>query len=965
MTPLLSLIRPLNKPANARVDIRAGSAGEATAYSLNGGGWDRLIQTRPRITQTLMSPDLDGKWQLPTCEMTLSLQTLHQFRPWQDLYWTGAAIAVWSVQDLAWDRRVTEFTGIIESAKLDLETLNLALSCTADRTRIDRPLLTAEFTGGGGAAGDPGMRGTKKPAGFGYCENIEWVLFDATYNIGMLDGYANLSSVQLCMEGLNDLGASVGDFASYAALKAAIIAKTIPPGRWGTCIAEGMVGLGAPPAGKITFTATFGSTLPGAIIRRWLTTHAQVSGGDIDTGAFDSIDASIGYEQRCHFREQQQVSDLIEQMCRPLNCTPLILVNGLISITRNGPSAPVATLNRRGGSPRATDWKVTDPIDPIYQVAYRAARPGTVMDLGEVNFVDDIIDRGLYSNTETYRAGNLVWLGNGSSWLYTNATPTTGNAPPSTGTSNAYWTRLTPPQTAADFTYSTGQTIDSLRPQEAGANVTETRYSTGFYGEGALARQNAATWGAQVSGRPVELTDGRVSAGISSNGALQGGLQGFDGALVQMAELFQAIAGTNIAINPEFYGNSAAGWALYNNAGGTKVSFGLVADSSAPNSSGFFGRISYDGTGAPDSGTVTPGFGGAVQQIGDGGGQSRPGFYARNTKLLFKIIARIPVGRTLYYAGNAIGNEATLNYLTNMAGTGDWQRYVIQVVIGKTGTFSTTGFLYVNGGANIAFNWDIAKFDIIDSTAAQRVFMGRGLADEGGVARYAADLVTLIGYSAGFTGEGALARQNTAAYASQISGLPISLLPANLYSGNYIVATYAVYSDGTVMGTLKPAEAGANVTGTHYSIGFTGEGALARLNAVDWNTPGQILNKPTMSTGGRQSITYTSLPSNFIERVLDPGESVALSASVNLNSTGGSSLFRVEIAIAGGSYSTTVNSPSGTFAHGVGEPFTDSFDDSWTNGTGIRQAFRFRAGASSTTGLTTPNQQGQCFLRVG
>lgn len=39
-------------------------------------------------------------------------------------------------------------------------------------------------------------------------------------------------------------------------------------------------------------------------------------------------------------------------------------------------------------------------------------------------------------------------------------------------------------------------------------------------GQGTLATQNSATWGAQVSGRPAELTDGRVSAGLDASGDL-------------------------------------------------------------------------------------------------------------------------------------------------------------------------------------------------------------------------------------------------------------------------------------------------------------------------------------------------------------------------------------------------------------------------------------------------------------
>lgn len=869
MTPILALIRPLNKATGARVDIRAGSAAEATAYSLNNGGWERMFTTRPRITQALMSPDLDGKLQLPSLDTTITLRQMTQFGPYTDLYWTGAPITIWSVADLAWDRRKTEFFGLLDSAKLDLDTMQLSLSATGDRTRLDRPLLTAEFTGGGGALGDPGMRGTKKPAGFGVMENIEWVVFDATYNIGMLDGYGNLLSVQRCMEGLNDLGAPVANYANYAALKSAIVAGQVPKGRWATCIAEGMVGLGAPPAGRITFNATFGSTKPGAIIQRWLTVHAQNTVDQLDVASFNAIDAAIGYDQRAHFKDQQQVSDLIEQMCRPLNCTPIVLPNGLISVTRAGPSSPVATLNRRGGSPRATDWKVTDPIDPIYQVAYRAARPGVVMSYDEVNYVDDIIDRGLYSGTETYRAGHLVWLANGSSWLYINATPAAGHAPPTSGTADAWWQRLTPPNTAADFTYSTGQTLESLRPQEAGANVTEARQALGFQGEGALARLNTADWATRVANRPTELTDGRVSTALTSTGTLKGGLDGA-GQTVTMTDTFAALAGTNLAVNPELYNGSSTGWQIYNNAGGTKTAISVVADALAPNSSGYVLRVSYDGTGTPNT-NPTPGFGGAVQTITDGGGVSKPGFYARNTTLLFKVIAKVPVGRTINYAGNAIGTGASVAALTPMVGTGDWQTYIWRLKIGNAGTFSSTGYLYVTGGTNVAFTWDIAKFDQIDLTSAARVFMGRTMMDEQGIARFQTDLVTLLGNAMGFTGEGTLARKNNVG-ASDIVVPTLSAIVANLGtitsgfmqspSGNTQIDlsnARQLFNNGTVMLAMGVAFGSTNQFVLWFGPTQASYGACTEANAIFYlKTNGQAYFGGSLSAGTLTTKAQTS-----------------------------------------------------------------------------------------------------------
>src|SRR3546814_20179799 len=89
-------------------------------------------------------------------------------------------------------------------------------------TTLFRSLLTVEFTGGGGASGEAAMRGVLKPAGFGTMENIEPVWFDTTRWIGCIDGYGNTTAITKLMEGLDDRGAAVANYASYTALAAAI-----------------------------------------------------------------------------------------------------------------------------------------------------------------------------------------------------------------------------------------------------------------------------------------------------------------------------------------------------------------------------------------------------------------------------------------------------------------------------------------------------------------------------------------------------------------------------------------------------------------------------------------------------------------------------------------------------------------------------------------------------------------------
>src|SRR3546814_11926008 len=91
------------------------------------------------------------------------------------------------------------------------------------------------------------MRGVLKPAGFGTMENIEPVWFDTTRWIGCIDGYGNTTAIPKLMEGLDDRGAAVANYASYTALAAAIDTGVVAPGPWATCVAAGLGGPGAPP----------------------------------------------------------------------------------------------------------------------------------------------------------------------------------------------------------------------------------------------------------------------------------------------------------------------------------------------------------------------------------------------------------------------------------------------------------------------------------------------------------------------------------------------------------------------------------------------------------------------------------------------------------------------------------------------------------------------------------------------
>lgn len=478
MKPLLFHVRPMTLATGVRSDVRLGSVPSPVYAGLGGFQWEGAVSRRPRFMLDLMSPQLDGRVQTARGDFMVNLNHVQAVTDPQGMMWSGAPITVYDATSLDYANMPIEFTGIVANASLDIWTRQIILNLEVEKGKLDRPLLTLEFTGGGGLTGDADKRGTLMPAGFGFNENCEPLWFDATNNVGMLDGYGNLTTVHGLYEGGNDLGASFGNYATYALL----VAAPIPRGRWATCLAQGLVRLGAPPAGRISCDATFrgaagtGPNLPGGLIRRILETHAGIATAELDTASFSALDIAVPRLVHYWTKEQRQVQNLVEAISASCNATTLILLNGKIAVTRAFGGTNLATLNRMGTSTLpVTDWQIASAEEPLWRMRARTCRPGTVFSDDEILYEDDLEDKGAWSVTETYRQGHLVWLSDGSQWLYINATPTAGNAPPAApATSNAYWQRKRAPTTAADLVYGDGATLESLKPAIAGATKNRT-----------------------------------------------------------------------------------------------------------------------------------------------------------------------------------------------------------------------------------------------------------------------------------------------------------------------------------------------------------------------------------------------------------------------------------------------------------------------------------------------------------
>ncbi|MBX9814083.1 MAG: hypothetical protein K2X76_05220, partial [Sphingomonas sp.] len=518
MQSVFIAIRPFDRAANVRRNVYVGDAPSGEGFGAGGVAWEPALIVRPKLSIELFSLEMDGKVQTGKAVFAIGLDALRQVPRPRDLLWRGALVQIWIGDSVEGPAPVPDFSGYVTQPSLDTDTGRLSITAEVTDVLIDRPLLSKTFGGGGGLDGDPGKRGVFLPAGFGAVFNIEPIWFDAARNIGMIDGYGNCVAIDNLFEGRSGFGARVADYPSYAALAAAIDAKAIAPGAWGSCVAQGLVGLGAPPEKPITVDARFGADRPGLFMRRVAQVHAGVAADLIDAGSFAALDIMVDRPTGYWTGEQRNCKDLLEAIARSCNATPLISFQGRLTVTRAVSSLPLFVLDRTGNAePRVTRWRNGQSQPPYNQLRARCARPARVLTTDEINYVDSLVDRGLYSASETYRAGNIVWLSDGSQWLYTSAVPSAGNSPAlilPPDTVGDYWTQMQPPKKATDFRYATGETIESLKPRQAGADVTGSNVSAAVQGQGQLATRNDVLYGSQITGLPTPIQPGNFIGGL-------------------------------------------------------------------------------------------------------------------------------------------------------------------------------------------------------------------------------------------------------------------------------------------------------------------------------------------------------------------------------------------------------------------------------------------------------------------
>ncbi len=464
-------IQPLDPASGARTVVRV-----ASSHNLDQTGWDDEVWI-PAIASpgALDEQYFDGDFTSPISTSQLSMTIASQ--PLADLLpdvlamrWQDSPVKLWLADDAASPALTLQG----EIVRFERSDGLIKISVSPGAKAGDTEVLGLTYAGTSGAEGGTDLKGALKPMLLGTVRNAEPVQIDVPNDVWQFHAYGPLKAVNEMFERGASFGSgsNVGDFANYTAL----VAATIPPGKWGTCLASGMIRLGAPQYGVITgdvegdYTGSVFAERTGAIIQR-IATLRSVSSDNIDAvsmAALDTFAATLpgGGKIGLYLTEQTTLIELAQRLCLPLNAQAGFSRLGKLFAMRVGLFTPTFTLDALGRElPVVSEMFEADTLPPYKCIVMGGDRSWRVHSLEEIAFNLNLIDRGDYDAAETYREGNIVRTPGGSTWVYVNPAPSVGNTP----AEDAYWDQLTGPTT-----YSDGTEIDDLQPVEAGSDVTAT-----------------------------------------------------------------------------------------------------------------------------------------------------------------------------------------------------------------------------------------------------------------------------------------------------------------------------------------------------------------------------------------------------------------------------------------------------------------------------------------------------------
>lgn len=444
----LAILDPIDPGTGERVTVRVCSANTVEATGAAGERWWPAMSEEPTLSLALFDGDFTSAVEPGTAQITLRLDALKRARRAVSLFprverydWAGASVRLYRlVGGLPLDLAVMS----VERFAIENEALALRLKVDSEWAQGD--VLFRSYAGTTGAEGGADLKGQHKPWVFGRALNVEPVFIDQIDNVFQVSGYGPVEAISAVYERGADFGPSIGDFASYDDL----VAATIAPGFWGTCLAQGMFRLGAPPSGVITCDVDGDNTRgflrrTGAILKE-IARRLGLS-ASVNADSLDALDAAVPRNVNIVISDQTSFLELARRMAAPCNAVAGLALDGRLITPRVAFGPEVMTLDAQGRQMPAVLGMARQNTRPPYKrIQMGAARCWRVHSFDEIAFYAELIDRGLYDEEATYREGHIVELIDKSRWVYVNPQPSSGNAPPIWPTaSNAFWSNIAPP----------------------------------------------------------------------------------------------------------------------------------------------------------------------------------------------------------------------------------------------------------------------------------------------------------------------------------------------------------------------------------------------------------------------------------------------------------------------------------------------------------------------------------------
>lgn len=448
MTTIYALveIQPLDLGTAERVAVRVGMANLRTAperdmLGLGGMVWEPALAKGPELAMAFFNGDFASPVRPGTAALPLRMEVLRESWPEADAYdWSGAPVTIFfgeAGESWPWETlfsgRVTGFSGEGDEKTLVAEV---------DTEPFDADQLPETYSGDNESGGGDDLKGRAKPLVIGWASNVEPVLINATDNVWQFSGYGPIEEVTVLYERASSFGSPVANYSSYANL----VAATIANGKYATCLAEGMIRLGAPAAGLITGDIkghAVGSATPrltGAIIEA-LAEIAGVSAALIEPGTLDALDRAAPRNVNLVLAAQQGFLDTVKALALGCNRQAGIGLSGKLLVTAPDLAGPEhLTLDMQGRAEPLVlgDPKELDTSPPFAKTVMGANRNWRRQSPDEIAFTAEIVDKGAYNASVTYREGNYVTLPNGAKYLYISATPSAGHEPPN----GTYWSLM-------------------------------------------------------------------------------------------------------------------------------------------------------------------------------------------------------------------------------------------------------------------------------------------------------------------------------------------------------------------------------------------------------------------------------------------------------------------------------------------------------------------------------------------